>query len=671
MSGTRTPEEIGRERGEAAGRVVGAVTGTLGAGWVGAKLGSSASGARNQMAREARKLRAAGSPAAARSVVARGKAIPKSTWFNRPQAQPWRVDRPSLGAGIKQAFNAPGVGIRDGAKAAFTSVRQGVGARIGQAASALASRVPRLGSKSKGALLLGGAMGAAHWMFGKGAEGEMRKRAGDGVITEAERQQRVNAAKARWEKAGRTVSAATREIEDAPPLDRNAMIQAMGYRGRDPNTVTIGPYRTTVEPSPAKKPWTGQQLGLGRDVRVQAQSMMSPVWRHNYQGDEWGFGREGPKQEGGGKTYLVMNRKPQKPKGMSEAEFIDIGRRANALANARREDIIAEGLGQKLIGEDGRDRLRNRKAQATIPEAKRGDKEAVRLAFNHARMLAMNDVGLVRVDPDFRLTPEAKEKLKGMERFMWRARRQISNTLRDDRSLAPVWSQIREEHGDLFRDGRLGPDGKPKRYFPYHAQMVKAWGQATMMKRTKGAPLSEAELEQRRKAARRSGYIGGAATGLLVGGAIGSGLRDATRIAERVAQKKVFRAADDFVAARKAGHRAAVEGISEVKRQAARPASRKRDLVPSRGETIVSPRLAEIMRRGEAADAAARAARTTHARWYGPLKAVSNPKMRAALQFGTPLVGAAIMSRVAANASESKVNADQARRVRRAAATAS
>lgn len=257
---------------------------------------------------------------------------------------------------------------------------------------------------------------------------DLFKRAGDGQLSDAEHQQRVNAAKARW-------------ANHAP---------AVNSVGGNVNS-----------PAVIRKPWTGQQLGLGRDVRVQAQGMLSPVWQHNYDGREWGFGREGAPKEAGGKTYLALDRKPQKPAAMSDADFIELGRWANATANERRADILDEGINGN----------RGRKTRPTVPEAKRGDAEALRLAFNHARMLAMNDVGLIRVDPGFRLAPEAKEKLQGMERFMWRARRQISNALRDGRG--PAWAQIRAEHGDVFADGRLGQDGKPRRKFPYHSVMVK------------------------------------------------------------------------------------------------------------------------------------------------------------------------------------------------------
>jgi hypothetical protein len=105
------------------------------------------------------------------------------------------------------------------------------------------------------------------------------------------------------------------------------------------------------------------------------------------------------------------------------------------------------------------------------------------MAFNHARTLALHDVGLVRV-PNFSMTDEAKAKLAGMEPFMWRARRQMTNALRDQHGAH--WAKARQQFGDAFADGRTHrfdtaggvKAGDPKKRFERHSTMVKRWGEA-------------------------------------------------------------------------------------------------------------------------------------------------------------------------------------------------
>lgn len=253
------------------------------------------------------------------------------------------------------------------------------------------------------------------------------KREAGQPLSDAEHKQRVEAARARWAKAG--------------PAGAG-------------------------DAQPAPRPWTGQRLGLGRDMKVQASSVLAPAWRHNYDGREWGSAT--PPDQAGGRMYETLSRRPQVPDGMSQQDFVALGRWAASTTRDMRDRIVAEGL----------DGDRARKRRGTIPESKRGDQEAIKMAFNHARMLALHDVGLIRIS-DFKLTPEAKDKLKGLEPFMWRARRQMSNPLREQH--AETWAAIRRQYGQAFDDGRThrvatrgNAAGELKRRFERHSTMVKA-----------------------------------------------------------------------------------------------------------------------------------------------------------------------------------------------------
>ncbi len=268
-------------------------------------------------------------------------------------------------------------------------------------------------------------------------------------LSAAEHQQRVDAAKARW----------------------------AGYAGA---TQPRRAAQATEEPS--KPGWTGERLGVARGIKVQASTTIAPTWKHNYDGREWGYGADGPPQDQGGRVYAALERKPLVPKEMTADQFVTFGRQVMDTTRSMRDAIIKEGLtGDRGLSTGGKDKKR---AKATIPESRQGDTEAHRMAFNHARTLALHDVGLIRV-PSFSLSGEAKEKLAGLEPFMWRARRQITNRLRDQHP--EHWAASRRQFGDEFQDRRTYvrstrggiQAGERKRKFERHSTMVKRWSAAS------------------------------------------------------------------------------------------------------------------------------------------------------------------------------------------------
>lgn len=222
-----------------------------------------------------------------------------------------------------------------------------------------------------------------------------------------------------------------------------------------------------------RKPWTGERLGVGRGMKVQASSTLAPVWRSNYDGAEWGYSATGPEKDGATRIYSRFDRKPQIPPGMSEAEYVKLGQWAVGRSRELKDAIIAEGI----AGD------RKKKRYPTIPADKIEDRRAISDAFNHARELALHDVGLWRVR-DFSMTPEAKAKLAGMEPFIWRARRQLSNPIREERK--ETWAATRAQHGMEFTDGRTyrhgtkggRQQGDKKKRFERHSVLVKRWAGA-------------------------------------------------------------------------------------------------------------------------------------------------------------------------------------------------
>ncbi|RVT96228.1 hypothetical protein EOD42_14030 [Rhodovarius crocodyli] len=362
-----------------------------------------------------------------------------SAWHNHPH--------PALPSATDLLFGQRGVVVQpDGSTARFKWVggdvyRDGLGEL-----SDVASEVLKLSGEAQGALREKAVkdwspaeVGQYAQRWSKHLEGLKRrklieleirpsalsKRQAGQPLSDAERNQRVEAARARW------ANASTRGDGEAAP----------------------------------KKPWSGERLGLARGMKVQASTTLAPTWRHNYDGSEWGH--DAPPAQDGGRMYQALSRRPQVPDGMKTEDFVALGRWASATSRDMRDRIVAEGV----------DGDRARKKLSTIPASRRNDAEAIKMAFNHARMLALHDIGLIRVK-DFKLTPEAKEKLQGLEPFMWRARRQISNPLREQH--AETWASIRRQYGEAFADGRThrvatrgAAAGETKRRFERHSTLVK------------------------------------------------------------------------------------------------------------------------------------------------------------------------------------------------------
>lgn len=148
---------------------------------------------------------------------------------------------------------------------------------------------------------------------------------------------------------------------------------------------------------------------------------------------------------------------PQQPKDMSEEQYHDLARRASALTRALRDPILLRGQEHGLIPKDT-------------------DPRHVKLAFNHARNLALHDAGLFRYD--FGFSEEDKPKLKELVPFMRYARRRMINDLRTN--YKGQWKQFKEEFGEPFIDKKTGEQKvnrvtgeKRFRFYP-HMEYVKS-----------------------------------------------------------------------------------------------------------------------------------------------------------------------------------------------------
>lgn len=170
---------------------------------------------------------------------------------------------------------------------------------------------------------------------------------------------------------------------------------------------------------------------------------------------------------------------PQRPKGMSEEQYHDLARKAGAMTRALRDAILLRGQESGLIPQGA-------------------DPRHVKLAFTHARNLALHDAGLFRYD--FGFAEDDKPALRQMVPFMRYARRRMINDLRA--GFKGQWKQFKDEYGHEFADRRTDPrTGEVRRRFYPHMEYVKADG-GELGKLYND--LSAAQLQQRRDAARAS-----------------------------------------------------------------------------------------------------------------------------------------------------------------------
>lgn len=189
-----------------------------------------------------------------------------------------------------------------------------------------------------------------------------------------------------------------------------------------------------------------------------------------------------------GKRFKRFVQRPQKPSTMSEAKYVEMGRWANERLRGMRDEIIERSIGRNDPG--------GHKHALMIPRDADPKDPVIRAAFNHAKNLALHDVGLIHYD--FEMQPEHIEALTPYKAFIKHARRKMGDVLRSERP--GEWAEFRREFGEEFDDGRTyafdtrgQKAGEKKKRFLRHQVLLKS---------ESGRQLSEAEIEQRREAAK-------------------------------------------------------------------------------------------------------------------------------------------------------------------------
>jgi hypothetical protein len=226
------------------------------------------------------------------------------------------------------------------------------------------------------------------WLGRSVLAGDLAKRAGDGVISDAEREQRRAAGKA----------------------------SAEARRKGVPGGPKFSPTRRSLYSQYV--PTKGDRAG----------------WDAMPDVDQGGDAKEatGP--------FVRRDLKPQVPKTLGEDGYVELGRWASQATRDARPDLYERAAAKGLLPGEGK-----RAAEAKL------DAKAVRLAYNHARNLAMHDVGLFRYD--FAQGDEAIEQLKPLIPFMRYTRDSLKNTLLSGRP--GEWAQFRREFGKEHADGRV------------------------------------------------------------------------------------------------------------------------------------------------------------------------------------------------------------------------
>jgi hypothetical protein len=199
----------------------------------------------------------------------------------------------------------------------------------------------------------------------------------------------------------------------------------------------------------------------------------------------------------GGTRFKMMVQRPQVPSTMSQEQYIELARWAAQRTREERDEHIKRSIGRNDPG--------GHKHKMLLPADANPKDPDIRFAFNVARNIAMHNVGLFHYD--YQMTPETIQAMQPYKAFIKHTARKLGDVLRSERP--GVWAQFRREFGQEFKDGRTYKfdtagqvTGEKKKFFLRHEPAVKAalnWGLAKAF----GNPdLTQAEIEQRRNAAR-------------------------------------------------------------------------------------------------------------------------------------------------------------------------
>jgi hypothetical protein len=199
----------------------------------------------------------------------------------------------------------------------------------------------------------------------------------------------------------------------------------------------------------------------------------------------------------GGTRFKMMVQRPQVPSGMSQDQYIELARWAAQRTRDERDEHIKRSIGRKDPG--------GHKHKMLLPADANPKDPDIRFAFNVARNIAMHNVGLFHYD--YQMTPETLQAMQPYKAFIKHTARKLGDVLRSERPGA--WAQFRREFGQEFKDGRTYKfdtagqvAGEKKKFFLRHEPAVKAALNSGLAKAFGNPGLTQAEIEQRRNAAR-------------------------------------------------------------------------------------------------------------------------------------------------------------------------
>lgn len=296
---------------------------------------------------------------------------------------------------------------------------------------------------------VGAAAGAAaEWLGNKSAEKTrnalMTKFAPGGSLSEAEHAQRVAAGKASAEKRRNRGKLYGQDDGSAPGVR-----QASWGQGSD-------------EPS-RKLPGGPSTRGTASMYGQYRADPNDREWRH--------LGNEAPAQESAmGGTFALQSFTPRMSSEHGAEKSMELAQWAGKRTAEARKEVLMRGTERRLI------------------PAHAGERD-VRAAFNHARNIALHDVGLG--DYQFRFNPEARARFDELVPFIKYARRKLGGIMREERP--GEWAAYRREHGKPLPGGAVHlkdtngqKAGDPKLVFYRHNELVKRAAAAMHLAHSEG-----------------------------------------------------------------------------------------------------------------------------------------------------------------------------------------
>ena len=211
--------------------------------------------------------------------------------------------------------------------------------------------------------------------------------------------------------------------------------------------------RFTTGGSMLQGAWGQAGTGRGREARIRSNVGSMQAWAKKKDTE---FADVVP-ESGGRRGFKSFSFKPQMHSGFKdEMSFHEFAGKVGAVLRAGKPKIMESAEKKGLIP----------------PGTDQAD---LRMAFNHARHIALHEAGLGEYK--YALNDEAKQRLKPLERFMWHVRRSIMQDANHGlrARFKGQWKQFKDEFGYEFADKRKDiRTGETRRRFYPHMNMLMA-----------------------------------------------------------------------------------------------------------------------------------------------------------------------------------------------------